>query len=97
MRIGSTSTDILIFDNGIAALIISIPFGGNSITEDIREGCSVSRHDAERLKVQFGSALANKQKDNEAVFIEGDEGRSDKDVSIKDLALIIQARAEELI
>jgi cell division protein FtsA len=67
------------------------------ITEDIKEGCSIIRNQAELLKVKFGSALSRQMKDNEIVSIPGLRGREPKEISVKNLASIIQARMEEIV
>ena len=95
--IGGGTTDIAIFHEGIIRHTAVIPFGGNSITEDIREGCSVMRNIAEQLKVRFGSALAEENKENEIVCVPGLRGREPKEISVKNLAYVIQARMEEII
>ena len=95
--IGGGTTDVAIFHEGIIRHTAVIPFGGNSITEDIREGCSVMRNIAEQLKVRFGSALADENKENEIVCVPGLRGRDAKEISVKNLAYIIQARIEEII
>jgi cell division protein FtsA len=95
--IGGGTTDIAIFYEGIIRHTAVIPFGGNSITEDIREGCSVMKNTAEALKVKFGSALANENKDDEIISIQGLKGREPKEVSVKNLAHVIQARMEEIL
>ncbi|MDT3402673.1 cell division protein FtsA [Mucilaginibacter terrae] len=95
--IGGGTTDVAIFHEGIIRHTAVIPFGGNSITEDIREGCSVMRNIAEQLKVRFGSALADENKENEIVCVPGLRGREPKEISVKNLAYIIQARIEEII
>jgi cell division protein FtsA len=95
--IGGGTTDVAIFHEGIIRHTAVIPFGGNSVTEDIREGCSVMRNIAEQLKVRFGSALANENKENEIVCVPGLRGREPKEISIKNLAYIIQARMEEIM
>jgi cell division protein FtsA len=74
-----------------------IPFGGDVITEDVKEGCSIIRKHAEELKVKFGSALASENRDDEIVAIPGLRGRPPKEISLKNLASIIQARMEEII
>ena len=74
-----------------------IPFGGNIVTEDIKEGCTIIKSQAELLKVKFGSALANENQENEIVSIPGLRGRSPKEISVKNLANIIQARLEEIV
>ena len=95
--IGGGTTDVAIFQDGIIRHTAVIPFGGNVITEDIKEGCTIIRSQAELLKVKFGSALAKQMKDNEIVSIPGLRGREPKEISVKNLASIIQARMEEII
>jgi cell division protein FtsA len=95
--IGGGTTDIAIFQDGIIRHTAVIPFGGNVITEDIKEGCSIIKNQAELLKVRFGSALANENMENEIVSIPGLRGREPKEISLKNLAHIIQARMEEII
>ena len=95
--IGGGTTDVAIFHEGIIRHTAVIPFGGNSITEDIREGCSVMRNIAEQLKVRFGSSLAEENKENEIVCVPGLRGREAKEISVKNLAFIIQARMEEIV
>jgi len=95
--IGGGTTDVAIFQEGIIRHTAVIPFGGNSITEDIREGCSVMRNIAEQLKIRFGSALAEENKENEIVCVPGLRGREPKEISVKNLAFVIQARMEEIV
>lgn len=95
--IGGGTTDVAIFHEGIIRHTAVIPFGGNSVTEDIREGCSVMRNQAELLKTRFGSALADENKENEIICVPGLRGRDPKEISVKNLAFVIQARMEEII
>jgi cell division protein FtsA len=95
--IGGGTTDLAIFHEGIIRHTAVIPFGGNSITEDIREGCAVLRNIAEQLKIRFGSALAEENKENEIVCVPGLRGREPKEISVKNLAFVIQARMEEIV
>ena len=95
--IGGGTTDVAIFHEGIIKHTAVIQFGGNSITEDIREGCSVMRNIAEQLKIRFGSALAEENKENEIVCVPGLRGREPKEISVKNLAFVIQARMEEIV
>ena len=94
--IGGGTTDITIFKGGIIRHTAVIPFGGNIITEDIKEGCTVLTDQAEKLKVKFGSALAEELKDNRKIVIQGLRGRDPKSISEKNLSKIIQARVEEI-
>jgi cell division protein FtsA len=95
--IGGGTTDIAIFQDGIIRHTAVIPFGGNVITEDIKEGCTIIRSQAEALKIKFGSALAKENKNEEIVSIPGLRGRDPKEISLKNLASIIEARMEEII
>ena len=95
--IGGGTTDIAIFQDGIIRHTAVIPFGGNVITEDIKMGCSIIRLQAELLKIKFGSALASENQENEIVSIPGLRGRDPREISVKNLAHIIQARMEEII
>jgi cell division protein FtsA len=95
--IGGGTTDVAIFQDGLIRHTAVIPFGGNIITQDIKEGCKIMQKPAEELKVRFGSALAMETKDNEVVCIPGLRGRPAKEITLKNLASIIQARMEEII
>ncbi|MEE4177956.1 MAG: cell division protein FtsA [Bacteroides sp.] len=95
--IGGGTTDIAIFQDDIIRHTAVIPLGGNVITDDVKEGCSIIRSQAEELKKRFGSSLASENKDEEVVSIPGLKGRSAKEISLKNLAHIIQARMEEII
>ncbi len=95
--IGGGTTDMAIFHDGIIRHTAVIPFGGDVITEDVKEGCSIIKKHAEDLKVKFGSALSQENKENEIVAIPGLRGRPPKEITLKNLANIIQARVEEII
>lgn len=95
--IGGGTTDIAIFHDFIIRHTAVIPFGGDIITEDIREGCTIIKKHAEEVKVKFGSALASENRDDEVVSIPGIRGRAPKEISFRNLASIIQARLEEIL
>ncbi len=95
--IGGGTTDITIFHNNIIRHTAVVPLGGNVVTADIREGCTVLQPQAEKLKVRFGSALASEVYDNRIITIPGLRGRDHKEISEKNLARIIQARMEEIL
>jgi cell division protein FtsA len=95
--IGGGTTDLAIFKDGIIRHTAVIPFGGNVITDDIKEGCSIIENQAELLKVKFGSAWPGENKDNEIVSIPGLRGRDPKEISLKNLSKIIHARVYEII
>lgn len=95
--IGGGTTDLAIFKDGIIRHTAVVPFGGNVITDDIKEGCSIIEKQAELLKIRFGSAWPGENKDNEIVSIPGLRGRDPKEISLKNLSKIIHARVVEII
>jgi len=95
--IGGGTTDLAVFKDGIIRHTAVIPFGGNIITEDIKEGCSIIEKQAELLKIKFGSAWPGENKDNEIVSIPGLRGRDPKEITLKNLSKIIHARVVEII
>ena len=95
--IGGGTTDLAIFRDGIIRHTAVVPFGGNVITEDIKEGCSIIEKQAELLKIKFGSAWPGENKDNEIVSIPGLRGRDPKEITLKNLSKIIHARVVEII
>lgn len=95
--IGGGTTDIAIFYENIIRHTAVIPLGGNIITKDIKEGCMVMQNQAELLKTRFGKAIAEEANPHEIVSIPGLRNRPPKEISIRNLASIIQARMEEII
>ena len=95
--IGGGTTDLAIFKDGIIRHTAVIPFGGNVITDDIKEGCAIIEKQAELLKVKFGSAWPAENKDSEIVSIPGLRGRDPKEITLKNLSKIIHARITEIV
>ena len=95
--IGGGTTDLLIYEDNIIRHTAVIPFGGNSITEDLRQGCGVSLRNAEQIKIQYGSCYSEYAPDNKTVIIPGIGGRESREVSFKVIAGIIEARVDEII
>ncbi|WP_226390722.1 cell division protein FtsA [Penaeicola halotolerans] len=95
--IGGGTTDVAIFHDNIIRHTAVIPFGGNIITSDIKEGCMVMQNQAELLKIKFGKAIAEEASPNEIVSIPGLRNRAPKEISIKNLAYIIESRMVEII
>jgi len=95
--IGGGTTDLAVFYEGILKHTAVIPFGGENITNDIKTGLGVLKTQAEQMKVQFGSALADEAKANAFITIPGLRGMAPKEISVKNLAGIIQARMSEIM
>jgi cell division protein FtsA len=95
--IGGGTTDLAVFYEGILKHTAVIPFAGENITNDIKTGLGVLKSQAELLKVKFGCALANEAKSNAFITIPGLRGMPAKEISVKNLANIIQARMSEIL
>ena len=95
--IGGGTTDVAVYYDNIIRHTAVIPFGGNVVTKDIKEGCSILQRYAEQLKVQYGSALGDIAPEDKVVSVPGISGRDPKEISFKSLAYIIQSRMEEII
>ena len=95
--IGGGTTDIAMFYEGIIRHTAVIPFGGSIVTNDIKTGCMLLPQDAEKLKIKFGFALASQAASNQIVSIPGLKNRPAKEISVKNLSYIIEARMEEII
>jgi len=95
--IGGGTTDVAVYYDEVIRHTAVIPFGGNVITRDIKEGCAILQRQAESLKVQFGSALGDLAQEDKVVTIPGISGREPKEISFRSLAFIIQSRMEEII
>ena len=95
--IGGGTTDIAVYYDNIIRHTAVIPFGGNVVTTDIKEGCSILYREAEALKVNYGSAVGESAPDDKVVTIPGISGREAREISFKSLAYIIQSRMEEII
>ena len=95
--IGGGTTDMAVFCDNMLRHTDVIPYAGTNITEDIRLGLGVLRSQAEAMKNQFGMALAEEANANAFITIPGLRGMKPKEISVKNLAHIIQARTKEIL
>ncbi len=94
--IGGGTTDIAIFHDEVLRHTAVIPLGVNIITEDIKEGCTILKAQAEALKIKYGSALESESPDL-IIAIKGLRDKAPKEIASKNLAGIIRARMEEIL
>lgn len=95
--IGAGTTEVLIYQDNIIRHAAVIPFGGNSVSEDIRQICKVSLKNAELMKVQHGSCISEYAPENKIISIKGKDGMTVKDVPFKILHSAIEARMCEIL
>lgn len=95
--IGGGSTKILYFVNGSVAHTAVLPIGGTHFTNDISVGLRTPQYAAEELKKKYGSAVASLVSEDDIVEVEGVGGRKARTIPRRELAHIIEARAEECL
>ena len=95
--VGAETTDISVFKKGALIYTKVIPVGGNHITNDISVICKISNADSEKIKRQYGVASADMIKENEVVKINNIAGKGQKEISLQDVADIIDARISETL
>jgi len=95
--IGGGTTDVAIFHENIIRHTAVIPLGGDIITKDIKEGCLIMEKQAEKLKIKYGKAIAEAADKNAFVSVPGLNNRPPKEISLKKVAQIIEARMQEII
>jgi cell division protein FtsA len=97
LDIGAGTTKLAVYYENVLIHAAVIPFGGDVITKDIKEGCSILLKWAEQLKIKYGEALGDFADEQKVVTIPGHNGWDPKEITFKSLAFIIQARLEEII
>lgn len=94
---GAGTTNIAVYQDNVLKHTAVVPFGGQVITNDIKEGCSIFLRKAELLKIKYGQAMGDFADEQKFVTIAGENGWEPRDISFKSLAYIIQARLEEIV
>lgn len=94
--IGGGTTDIAIYHRNVLRYISILPWAGNSLTNDIEQGCKVLSNHAEQIKVRFGNANPADSRLNEVVSVPGLVNRQPKDVLLRNVSLIMEDRLKEI-
>jgi cell division protein FtsA len=95
--IGGGSVKLIYFINGSVAQTSVIPVGGSHFTHDVAVGLRTPQVSAEILKKKHGCAVATLVSEEEIVEVEGVGGRKVRTIARKELAHILEARAEECL
>ncbi|MDR1583407.1 MAG: cell division protein FtsA [Prevotellaceae bacterium] len=93
--IGGGTTDLIIYKDQKIIHTAVIPFGGNIITDDIKEGCGILQAQAEQAKIKFG--LSAKDNNDDLLEIEGINGRPPRNIPLKTISSIISSRLNEIV
>lgn len=97
--IGAGVSSVTIFKDKIMRFYAAIPFGGNSVTNDIKSECNFSFELAENIKKAYGSCMPNKLSSlgEKSIQIVDEDGNTTAQVSVKYISEIITARMKEII
>lgn len=96
VNVGGGSSSVSVYYDGLLRHMAIIPFGGEVVTRDIKEGCSILLRHAETLKIQHGAAIAEAVPDNHVISIPGLDGWPAREVLRKNVACIVEARMDEI-
>jgi cell division protein FtsA len=95
--IGGGTTDIAIFTEGSVAHTSVIPIGGHQLTNDIAIGLRTPPHEAEKIKIRYGCALASMVPEDDTIEVASVGGRAPRVLSRHALCRgIVQLRIDEI-
>lgn len=95
--IGAGTTDIVIIKEFTVVGVYTIPFGGDSITNDIKNMCQISAKWAEMIKRKHGNCIESDAPENKKLILKSDNGDIESEVKLGTLSAIIEARATEIL
>ena len=94
--IGGGTTDIAVWHEGSLIHSQIIPVGGNHFTNDLAVALKVSHDEAERIKINHGSVLAETMSHSNNIKVKGLRGSRAREIRFRDIAKVLELRAEEL-
>lgn len=94
--LGAGTTDAIVLINGAPVSTVSVPVGGNLVTNDIAVVTGIPSSEAEKLKIASGSCWVPGIQSDEDVILPGVGGRAPELLARSSLAQIIQARMEQI-
>lgn len=94
--IGGGTTDIAIYHEGLLRHTVVLPFGGNHITNDIREGCHLTQESAEEAKTTLSETNPNACSLNTLLVVPTADGIPPIEIVARNIVLIARARLREI-
>ena len=95
--IGRGTTDIAIIKGHVVREAAVIPFGGDSITNDIRNVTNTTYEWAEKLKEYYGDCLSEFTPENKLLVLRGADNVEEGNIELTLLTNIIEARMSEIM
>jgi len=95
--IGGGTTDLAIFAGGTIRHTFEMGLGGHNLTNDLSVGLRTPLQDAERLKNEFGCALASMIDKNQTIEVPTVGNRQPRLLSRRVMGEIMEPRIEEIL
>ncbi|MEG0789097.1 MAG: cell division protein FtsA [Alistipes sp.] len=93
--IGDGTTDVTVYFRNVVRYVATIPMGASSVNRDIRS-MSVPEKYVENLKRKYGSAITDLAPDNKLIRVSGRTSKEAKDILLRNLATVIEARVTDI-
>ncbi len=95
--IGKGLTEIAIIKDNIVREVATIPFAGESVTNDIKIVTNLTGDWAERVKIRFGGCLEEYTPENKQLVLRGEDNVEEGSVELSLLNRIVEARMSEIL
>ncbi|MBP5210635.1 MAG: cell division protein FtsA [Bacteroidales bacterium] len=96
LDIGAGTTDVVIVKDNIIREVGVIPFGGQSVTEDIKNVACITAEAAELIKIKYGTCIEDGINENKKLILKGSAGADNTEIHLTLLASVIYARMCEI-
>ncbi len=97
LDIGGGTSDLAVFAGGTIKHTFVLGLGGHNLTNDLSIGLRTPLKEAERLKEQFGSALASLIDKDQIIEVPSVGGRKSRRLSRRVMGEILEPRVEEML
>ena len=96
VEIGASTTDVAAYYEGKVQHVAILPFGGNTLTQDLVRGLSVPYAEAQKAKEHYGTAFAQLVDPRETVEMPGPSPGQMRAVARELIAHIVEQRLDEM-
>lgn len=95
--LGGGTTEVALFKDGALKDIAVLPVGGDHITNDMAVGMRTTFQLAEKVKTEYGSAVAGSVSEEREIEIEGISGKEKRMITARELSTFIEPRIQEIM
>ena len=95
--LGGGTTDYVVYADDVVAAAGALGIGGDHITNDIALAFNIPTSQTENVKREHGSAFVEPGAGSKKVDVPADVGFPGRNVSLKSLSTVINARADEIL